>query len=323
MTNIHHNYEISFQYYPGDIHKCTPAGKITLPQFIQATRSPKHPEIFDRIKEAKDNGNKALAGKLKESLYSFTPAVIVSGWRNQKSITAFTGLFPIDFDGMTPDQASEFKQYLFNHYPFFYSVWLSASRHGVRGFIRVPVVQTVEEYRSYYFAIEAELSQYEYHFDVMLKNPVLPMFQSYDPDILFRSDHETWTARYVAPPLPPPQPVNIGTNHTDRQRQSAAEIILKGFTSQFSRIANIGHPVVRSIAYTAGGYIAAGYLDESDVLRFMDSWIYSHGYLRQNAATYKRTVRDMISRGKAQPLKLETKSTMNVSAQEIHDLLIV
>ena len=300
---------IFFQYYPGDIKKCRPIGTLTLNQYIDKTRNPRNPEKFGEIKAAKAEGNLGLADKLKKRLLTFTPAVIVDGWRNQKSIISFTGLFPVDFDKMTPAEAVGFKEYLFYHYPFFYSVWLSASGHGVRGFIQVPVVQSVEEYRDYYFAIEAEFIQYEYKFDTQLKNPVQPMFQSFDPDILYRPESAIWTVKAVK--APPPQPSQTGTpnfNYSDKQRQKAAEIIIKGFTTRFNNIVDVGHPNVRSIAYTAGGYIAGGYLDESDVILLMDGWIDSHNYLRQKTDTYKRTVREMINRGKAQPLTLKTKS---------------
>ena len=299
--------QIQFQYYAGDILACRPLGVLTLPQFVCSISHPKHPEYFTRIQEATAAGDEATRTELKKKLFSFTPAVIVSGWRAQRYITHFTGLFPVDFDKMHTDHAVEFKRILFDYYPCFYAVWLSASKHGVRGLIRVPEIQTVEEYRQYYYSIEAEFGQYPYRFDTQMKNPVQPMFQAYDPDILYRDDPEEWTekANRELPP-PPSELVNIKDNYSETQRQKAAEILFKGFTTRFRKITDVGHPNVRSIAYTAGGYISGGYLDELDVIQFMESWIDTHGYLSQKADTYKRTVRDMINRGKAKPLQLST-----------------
>lgn len=297
--------QISFQYYDGNIKKCRPIGFITISQFVQVTQTPKHPEIFYEIAEAKAAGNETRKAILKESLYSFTPAVIVNGWRNQKSITSFTGLFPVDFDKMTPAEAIEFKHYLFTHFPFFYSVWLSASRHGVRGFIQVPVVQSVEEYRSYYYAIESEFTQYEYLFDKMLKNPVLPMFQSYDPDILHRPNPETWTIK-AEPPKPAPKPVNMTiqvlSKVSDRELQFRRNVCLKGLQTSYMGIKDVGHPNIRSIALRAGGFAGAGYFTIDEIESLLNDMIDGHSYLRQKAETYKTTARWAITEGFANPL---------------------
>jgi len=303
--------DITFPWFSNSIESCIPKGLITYDQFIDKTRSPLNYFIFADIQKAKAAGDRALTDKLKQRLYYFTPAVRIKIWRKGDNITAFTGLCPVDFDKMTPAQAIEFKAFLFGQYPCFYAVWLSASRHGVRGLIRIPVVRNIEEYKSYFFAIQAELQQYGYHFDPQLQTPVQPMYQSFDPEILYRPDPETWDMKAEPKPLPrlqPPAQLNIF--RSERQRQSAIDIILKGRRTSINQIIDgNGHPRLRSISRTLGGYVGEGYLTETEAISFMNNEIERNSYLNQKAATYKKTARWAIMEGMKKPLKLITQST--------------
>lgn len=265
-------------------------------------------EIFFLIVKAELAGDQKEKARLKQThLVYFTPCVIIKGTRRYSCIAMFTGILVIEWDHI--DNAVDFKQFIFETYTCIIACFLSPSRRGVKALVKIPVVKTVDEFKQYYFGIAAEMEQYA-GFDNTGQNCVLPLFQSYDPDLLERDDPETWTVKAKpAPPRPPIAPVNINVNYSDKQRQKAAEIIFKGFVTRFRGITDVGHPVVRSIAYTAGGYIAGGYLDETDVIQFMDSWIDVQSYLNPKAETYKRTVRDMINRGKAEPLKLITTNS--------------
>jgi len=284
------NDSIKFQYYEGNIRKCKPKGFITLPQYIESTRAPKHPEIFPQIAKAKEDGDIALKAQLKETLFGFTPAAIFDGWRKGIYITSFIGIAPTDWDGMTTADAIEFKHYLFNHYPCFYSVHLSSSWHGVRGFIKIPSVRTITEFKQYFRAITAEFSQYEFHFDTQLQTPVQLIFQGYDPDILFRYDPETWTDK-IAAPEPPAVNMNtpvIGTV-SDREIQFIREVCLKGLQTSYKAITDTGHPNVLSITRRAGGFAGAGYFTQHEMIDLLYSMIEGHTYLKQKAETYKAT----------------------------------
>lgn len=305
--------DITFPWFSNRIESCKPSGEIALASFNEKTKHPVNYKTFARIEAAKALGNRKLVAELKEKLYYFTPAIILRHWRNGNNIVAFTGLCPIDFDKMTPAQAHEFKAFLFHQYQCFYSVWLSASRHGVRGLIRIPAVSSIEEYKSYFFAIQSELSQYGYHFDTQLQTPVQPMFQSYDPDILYREDPDTWDVKAElkpqAPHRPPPQ---LNIYRSARQKQSAIDIIQKGCRTKFNQIVNDdGHPRLRGIGLTLGGYVGGGYLTETEAILFLENEIDRNAYLSQKAETYKKTARWAIGEGIKKPLELITESIVN------------
>ena len=322
----------NFSWFSNSIDSCEPQGLISFPEpFHDKIRHPLNYEIFAKIKAAKAAGNKALVDQLKQGVYYFTPAVRLRRWRNSRNIYAFTGLCPIDIDRMPPEQAAEYKRFLFDHYPVFYSVWLSASGHGVRGLIKIPVVQTIQEYKAYFWAIYEELKQYEYHFDTQLQTPVQPMYQSYDPDILIRQDPETWQA--MAPPPVKSKPVRSEVtksaeplpilpkgHYSDKQIISAGQIIEKIAKSMFRKITDIGHPNVVKIGLILGGYAGEGLITQAKAIEIMDEGITGHNYLNQKADKYQVTARWAISEGMDSPLKLKTDRE-RATDQQINDFL--
>ena len=184
---------ITFNYYDADIKSSIPLGNVTLEYFINAIRNPKIDikHIFERIRIAEEVGDMATKQALKSKLYSFTPCVYVQGARKYENIKHWTGLLVLDFDHLEVDYAVEFKLYLFNEYKFIIAAWLSASRHGVRALVKIPQAHSVEEFKQYFAAIERHLNCYN-GFDKAPKNCILPLFFSYDAEILHRDNAQTW-----------------------------------------------------------------------------------------------------------------------------------
>ncbi len=190
--------------HDADIKSSIPLGNVTLEYFINAIRNPKIDikHIFERIRIAEEVGDMATKQALKSKLYSFTPCVYVQGARKYENIKHWTGLLVLDFDHLEVDYAVEFKSYLFDEYKFIIAAWLSASRHGVRALVKIPQAKSVEEFKQYFAAIERHLNCYN-GFDKAPKNCILPLFFSYDAEILYRDNAQTWDEKYIEP-IPPP-----------------------------------------------------------------------------------------------------------------------
>ena len=328
-----HSKDNKFSWFSNSINACIPQGLVTLENLTQAIKAPKHPEYFNGIIAAKAAGDTHQAAKLKEKLYYFTPAVHICNWRNGKNIVRFTGLCPVDFDKMTPAQAIEFKAFLFDQYPCFYSVCLSASRHGVRGLIRIPVVDSIPDYKAYFWAIYQELKQYGYHFDTQLQTPVQPMYQAYDPDILYRPDPELWNVMAEPPVRSKPVKQTATTaseprtqtpkgQYSTRQIESAGKIIQKIADTMFRKITDTGHPNVVRIGLILGGYAGEGLITQDEAVKMIDSGITGHTYLKQKEDTYKITARWAVYEGMEAPLKLITASTTTrPSSKQMNDFV--
>jgi len=284
---------ITFNYYDADIKSSLPLGNVTLEYFINAIRNPKIDikHIFERIRIAEEVGDMATKQALKSKLYSFTPCVYVQGARKYENIKHWTGLLVLDFDHLEVDYAVEFKSYLFDEYKFIIAAWLSASRHGVRALVKIPQAQSVEEFKQYFAAIERHLNCYN-GFDKAPKNCILPLFFSYDAEILYRDNAQTWDEKYIEP-IPPPVKQYIINDKT-----SAVECII---AKKINIIVDSGHPQLRAAAYLLGGYVGGGHIDHSDAVSIIHNLIESNAYLSQKASIYKKTAVQMINKGVNQP----------------------
>jgi hypothetical protein len=294
--------DITFQVYRQPITNIFPKQFISLDQFLEYTRNPPHRivNVFAQIATAEETGNKELKAELKQThLLYFTPCVEVNPKRNYESIVRFTSLLVLDFDHI--GNAQEFKEYLFNQYPAIIAAWLSPSKHGVKALVQIPIVETVEAFKQYYFGIAAEMEQYN-GFDPSGQNSVLPLFQSYDPELLYRDDPDTWQVKgskrndFTASPVKP----RPNINHSDRDK----ETIVKMINSGFAHVCDYGHPPLRSLCIAIGGYIAAGYIDEGEAMQYINYGIETHPYLKKGISGYKKTAQWAIRIGQQKPLSL-------------------
>ena len=292
-----------FQYYPANIKNNRPHGFVTLPYFLRSIAYPKPEiqEVFKRIAQAEADGNMELKGKLKQDgLYYFTPCVHIDGYRRYDNIVGFTGLMVLDFDHI--DNAEDFKEFLMDSYGFIGAAWLSPSKRGVKAFVNIPVVDSVGAFKRHYWAVEQEMEQYD-GYDPAPQNAVLPLFTSWDKDILIRQTASVFSDTFEKPnafdtgsetPIPD---VDI----TDRNTRNVVAII----HSMFDKIVDNGHPQLRTACLIAGGYAATGYISDMDALQLIDFKVDTNNYLRQKKAAYKITARQAFNLGKRRPLELK------------------
>lgn len=300
---------IKFQYYPGDITRPVPIGYITLKQFIDSHRNPtsKILDVFDKIETASMNGNQKLKNELKQNnLYYFTPSAIFKEGYNRRysNIIRFTGLAQIDIDELESDEALDLKHYIFDNYKEVYCAYVSPSRKGVKALIRIPIVKSVNEFKQYYQAIETEMNWIA-GFDSAPKNLALPLFLSYDTDMLFRTNASVWSDKEELQPenlsnlksAPPPKQIVDGDESVYKSRAYFRKITLDIFKSKLEQINDNGHPQLRSASLVLGSRVGAGYLDQSDAEQFAEWCIRSNNYLQKGIAGYVTTMKWSIRQG--------------------------
>jgi hypothetical protein len=291
---------IKFQYYPAEITKCKPIGFIGLDKFLNSTKNPKEKtkQLFEKIQEAEKIGDTKTKAELKCKLVKFTPCVHIDNWRSLKNITQFTGLLVLDFDHLEKTEAINFKQVLFDSCSFIIACWLSPSKHGIKALVKIPICQTVEEFKSYFLAIENEIGTLK-GFDKTAKNCVQDLFLSYDADLLQRDNATTWTKQYFEPVK---EVVHIPIQTTDK-----TNVIVNIVVKKINEITFTGHYTLRAISFALGGYVGAGYITEADAIYLINRCIECNSYLSQKASTYKKTAFTMIKNGIRQPLIIENK----------------
>jgi hypothetical protein len=290
---------ITFNYYEADIKRSTPLGTVTLDYLINAIRKPKVDirNVFEQIRVAEEIGDMATKQALKSKLYSFTPCVYVIGPRKYANIQNWTGLLVLDFDHLESDVAVEFKEYLFNEYKYIITAWLSASRHGVRALVKIPVCTSVDEFKHYFAGIERHLNCYN-GFDTAPKNCILPMFISYDADILHRNDAQTWSTKHIEIVRPATKQYII---------DDKTSVIEKIIAKRINTITDTGHIILRATSYLLGGYVGANYIDYNDAIALINNLIDSQSYLSKKPNIYKKTAKQMIDKGLNFPAYLQNR----------------
>jgi hypothetical protein len=295
--------DIIFNFYEADIQKSFPLGNVSLDYVLNAIKAPKIDirNIFEQIRIAEECKDMKTKQQLKTKLYSFTPCILLNhssnyheGTRKYSNINKFTGLLVLDFDHLELDNAAEFKEYIFEEHDFIIAAWLSASRHGVRALVKIPICSDVTEFKEYFNAIENKLNIYN-GFDTAPKNCILPMFISYDKDILIRENASTWTkkiTKIVAPQV---------KQYIINDKTSTIEKIIN---KKIDAIIDNGHPQLRAAAYLMGGYVGAGYINETDAANALKNMINSNSYLCQKASVYIKTSETMIKEGISSPAYL-------------------
>lgn len=294
-------------YYPGKIWVPTPLGEITLRQFIESHKNPKEniKEVFNKIAEAEKNEDWEIKGKLKQNnLFYFTPCVYLDGQgRSYCNVVGFSGILVLDFDHIKGD-AGKFRDKLFNNLKSVVCAYISPSGEGVKALLHIPKVNSVDEFKEYFYGIAYELEHME-SFDGSGQNPVLPNFLSWDENIRWRENPEVWTQRggkydefeeYVGD-------YEEIDNVTDEDKKTVLRIahsIIKKADED-----NIGHPNVVSASLVLSGYIPTGYITYDEVESYLFKWIDESSYLSSKASTYKKTASTMINKGMRAPLYLK------------------
>lgn len=320
MTTIKRLFEYTleyrFQYYPARANAMEPLGFITLYDFLSLHQNKEKADIFQKIAAAEAKGDMKQKAELKQNnLKVFTPCVIIGNgkdgrpWKNYDHIESFTGLAVLDFDHLPyTETADKFKKYIFDTYKCIIAAWLSPSRHGIKALVSIPIVKTVDEFKLYFWGLENEFKQYgdaktAQWFDGSGQNPTLSLFQSYDPDLLIAENFTPWTKKgvketaYKYELVSSPSP-NIEI--TSKNRETVLKIINTGFRN----IVSTGHPPLRSLCISIGGYVAAGYLTQTEAEQLTFWHIANHPYLRKGITGYQKTAKWGINEGTKRPVIL-------------------
>lgn len=300
-------------YYIGGITKTSPSGTVSLGQFINSQSEPKDSivSLFLAIEEASKVGDKKLKVELKEQLPFFTVSAEFNGRRKYDNIINFNPIAQLDFDGLKEDEATGFRDYIFNHYPQIICSYLSPSRKGVKALIRIPKIdisngidEGIKEYKAYYKAIESEFSNY-LGFDASPKNLALPLFLSYDYFMLYRDFKETeeWGIKEYEKdsltqqfPLPIKPYKKVKSN--ERNEARAYNTVRKAVRNIVS---SPGHYQLRTACLVFGTRCGAGYVDYQDAKQEVENLVRGNAYLSKGVSGYIKTALWALEEGYKTP----------------------
>lgn len=295
---------VEFQYYPANIFITEPIGVVTLDQLLRGIKNPKPKikEAFLQIRKATEEGNNELKAKLKQQkLYSFTPSVISNGkGRTLNDIVDFNEIMIVEFDKI--DFAEELKHVLFENLNCIIAAFLSPSGKGVKFIVRIPKPSSVEEYKEYFCGIAYYLDRIE-GFDGANYNVILPLFSSWDENILIREDAVQWTEKgEKINAFNPNTTTDINKLPRKRVSKVSKQLLLDRICKMYDRINDNGHTQVVSNSTVIGGFVGAGRLDYNEAWSQIESCIRRNGYLSKGTRGYLKTAKQMFEKGILSPL---------------------
>jgi hypothetical protein len=295
--------KIKFQYYPANIESTKPLGFVFLNDFIGSIKDPskKIKDVFKSIAAAELSGDKKLKAQLKQNnLFYFTPCIISNGkTRGYKDVTNWTGLAVLDFDHI--DNADEFRDYMFKTYKFIVTCFLSASKKGIKVLIKIPVVKSTDEFKSFFYGLGVLFDKYK-GFDGTAQNCVLPLFLSYDKDILFRDNATVFKGKGIKVDAFK-ENINVDLSNVVINSDDSKRVY-SNIEKAFNNIVSDGHPQVIGACISLGGYVAAGYVDEAEAVKWVSNFITNNNYLKKGISGYIKTAKTAIKKGAGSPLIL-------------------
>lgn len=290
----------NFNYYGANIKETKPMGVLSLSQFINAIKTPKQSTLdtLEKIRYYSIIKDESMRAFYKQKLYFFTPAILTSNKRRYSDIESFTGLLPIDFDKLDNEkEAIELKEWLFYNNKEVICCWLSSSGLGVRALVKIPICNSIEEYKGYFKGFYNKVGCNIKGWDNAPLNCVLPLFISVDENMLTRNDFTEFRDVYLEPKI----------NQSFVIYKSKNKNIDKIIESGINKIVDNGHPQLRALAFALGGYVANGYIDNSEAESLIINLIRNNSYLgvKNKVEGYISTTKQMIEKGRLKPLTLE------------------
>lgn len=246
-------------------------------------------KALDRIKSGNSieevekirGGNKAVKKQV--------PAVLFSGEfteRNDSALVSHSGLIVLDFDNI---EVNDSKSFLATD-DYVYSCWVSPSGNGLKALVRL---SNPERHRDHFRALERYfMNQYGLEVDPSGVNESRACFESYDPDLIVNDDSKVFGG--------------LVTENAEKQtasvREAYTDYMKLNLAARMIRQAEDGekHNVLLKASILCGGYVAAGRMEEEEVIRILMREITKRDIDSESVAM--NTIRDGIERGKQSPL---------------------
>jgi len=218
-----------------------------------------------------------------------------------ENVVGFSGLMIVDLDNLEVELAKEIKEYLFYTYPFVIASFLSASKKGVKLIIKIPKVQSVNQFKSLFYGLMSEWQFYK-GMDFTPKNSVLANYLTYDTELLYRLDATEWTKEGIQ--LDEFQVYEGEIEPLEEVDEADVEKIKLILKRMFSNIVDAGHQTVRTCGLLGGGWVAYGYMSYDGMKDYLFELIESTPYLQSKLKTYKTTCIQMLNKGMLAPIKV-------------------
>ena len=248
-------------------------------------------QALDRIQNGKSS---TLVSKVRDgdkSKKQELPVVCFSGEfteRKDEALFEHSGFVILDFDHVDVDAT---KRSLATD-DFIHSCWTSPSGQGVKALVRIT---NPERHRDHFRALVKYFERtHGLEVDESGINESRACFESYDPDIIIKDEYKkfgNFTTEFAEAQVP----TNAAHDYTDYMKLNLA--------CRMIRLAEDGekHRVLVNASRLCGGYIAAGKMEQDEVVRVLHREICKRDVESEQHAL--NTILDGIEIGKNMPIR--------------------
>ncbi len=263
-------------------------GRIKLEEAITEIKNPDPKDL--KIIESRRKGEDVDKTNLRSYVFG---ALFKAKRRRKQDLLTGTGIAILDYDNLKKYNVDphDFKHQLFNYYTFIIAAFISPSGDGVKFLVNIPIVDSAEDYTSYYNALFEDLSRHP-GLDPSGKDITRLCFTSYDDEVLYRENPILWDDKIELPQQKADnKPVEI-LNPTE-DRKHIKNIMSKAFRKITEHPM---HPRVMKMATAMGGYVKAGYYNEEEAIEMLDKLI-DNNKAMDKKDTRKQNIADGIKYG--------------------------
>lgn len=280
-----------------------------------ANPSPKDLKLLNSARKCAEVGDLEGKKQFKKGLTNYTFSSNISQGRKKENITSFTGLIALDFDGLqSKNRAEELKQFLIKT-NYILATWLSPSALGVRALIRIPIVEDVKEFKSYFNAISNYFTELKLGsiFDNAPNNPVLVLYTSLDKKVLTNKYAITWTDKKEIEQNKKDTVIEnkaVSGGYLARHRYNRVE---KYMSTWIKGIIAPGHTELLKASYTLGGLVGSNWLNQGQAEEIAITSISNNPYLSRSGKeinNYIKTAKQTIVEGMKKPCNLPNLNTI-------------
>tara|TARA_R110002110_G_scaffold94097_19_gene244395 strand:- start:3313 stop:5130 length:1818 start_codon:yes stop_codon:yes gene_type:complete len=268
--------------------------KVTLFKNVYEKKDPHHVTLKTALRRIQEGNSKSSISDVrngdKESKLKL-PVVCFSGEFSSRSDDALfehSGYVILDFDHVDVEAT---KQHLGTD-DHIYACWTSPSGDGIKALVKIT---NPERHRDHFRALVTYFDkQYGIQVDESGINESRACFESYDPDIIIKDQSKPFGA-FTSELAQQQVPVNERGEYTDYMKLNLA--------ARMIRLADDGekHSALIRAAKLCGGYIAAGRMEDEEVVRVLFREIVKRDI--DSEAQAMKTIRDGIEMGRVVPIR--------------------
>ena len=268
--------------------------KVTIFENVYDKENPHYLPLQSALERIQNGRSSTLVSEVREgdkTKKQKLPVVCFSGEfssRKDDALFEHSGFVVLDFDHVDVDAT---KRSLATD-DYIYSCWTSPSGQGVKALVRIT---NPERHRDHFRALVKYFERtHGLEVDESGINESRACFESYDPDIIIKDEYKKF-GHFTTEFAEAQTPTNAAHDYTDYMKLNLA--------CRMIRLAEDGekHQVLVNAARLCGGYIAAGKMEQDEVVRVLHREICKRDVESEQHAL--NTILDGIEIGKNMPIR--------------------